>query len=155
MEDIQVYYLYRRMLPSQFDKRQGQPKSILFHLRENEDGLSVFDSRAKSPREVLQQYIDNNKLAIENGTEVEQKAAQKRLTEYPNVEAMVDKGWQIVKIPKSAITALGLELSDIDNNGHLLILGVENFNDVYPPLFINLVINGIASLVSREECLKK
>ncbi len=154
MEDLPEYYLYRRMLPSQFDKRQGQPKSILFQLRENEDGLSVFDSNVKSPREVLQLYIDNNNLALINGDETAQLAARKRLTEYPDVEAMVDKGWMIVKIPKSAVTDLGLILSEVDENGHVLILGGEKFNDIYPPLFINMLIRGVASLASREECLR-
>ena len=128
------------------------PKSLVFALRPNEEGLSVFHANIVTPRGVLQAFIDNNTANLNAEDDSICERALKSYKIYPTVETMVEEGWRIVKIPISAIIKLGFSLTEVESNGHLEIRGERELFKQCELAFVELVKKGTAQLLTKEEC---
>lgn len=167
-EQIVREIVYRRVAPKQWDRTTGTVKQELFDLRCNlegiyESGLSVYDASVISPRGVLQILIDNcSERTKLSGSEGEK--AKRRLAEIADVEALWKEGWRLIKIPVREFTKREFWLGPNDAIGHLEIRGHPRSSTDLEPVdvvhfrrhrqsFVELVDDGIAPFLSREECL--
>ena len=152
-QEPQEPFVFRRVHPQQFNSKSGLPKPQVFALRENEEGVSILHDSVVNARGALQAFIDDNTARLQDEDETARERARKNLERFPTVEAMVELGWKIVKIPVSEIEKRGFELSEIEQNGHLEIRGEpERFKECELD-FVELVQNGTARVLSDAECL--
>ena len=124
-------------------------KPQLFELRSEEKGLSVFADTV-TPRATLQAMIDFRRECLTQGD----MTAQEWLIKNPDVETLVQKsGWGVLKIPVSEFLERGFALSEVEENGHLNILGsAEQFTNSRFD-FVELVAIGVIMFLSEDECL--
>lgn len=153
-EESRETYVYRRVAPDQWN-RQGDVSAELFLLGKAIKGLSVYHADKVTPREALQALIEEKRILLASINEVYRIQAQGWILKNPDVETLVQKRWRIVKLPVSEIKAMGFELEEPDENGHLNILGESSRFDKYQDEFTELIKIGKATLLSAEECLQE
>jgi hypothetical protein len=121
----EIYFLYRRISPSQFEKKAGKPRLPAFHLRQ-EPSLSVWDSRFVTPRQILQFYIDAVREDITSEDENKAKKALNRLNSNGTTpEEMYEKGWRVVRLCEEDFIELGFSVGEPREDGHRDVLGTE------------------------------
>jgi hypothetical protein len=153
--DTPLAAVYRRVSPAQYDYRAQRIKPEVFALRPNEEGLSIFDACIVGPRGALQAFLDFYRENLNAEDEALREAAGKRLEQYPDVEAIVAKGWRVIRLPVSEIKQRGFTLTELEPNGHLEIHGDREQFLKYQLEFVQLVTEGIAPLLNEAECLVK
>ena len=103
----------------------------------------------------MQALIDDRKRRLNDADGEKARAAHEWLAKNPDVETLVAKNWRVVKIPLSAILSMGFSVEEPDADGHLNILGAASqFADRLID-FVELIIDGKATVLSADDCINE
>jgi len=153
-EEQHETYIYRRVIPNHITGKKSEVSIEAFDLGTAVKGLSVYRADVSNPRHVLQMTIEDRKHKLATATDEQSRVdSEKWLLKNPDVEALVEKGWRVIKVPVSEVIEMGFGLDVPDSNGHLNILGTPSQFADHKADFIELIKSGKATLLSATDCL--
>lgn len=121
---------YRRIKNDQWqDAARQDLQDTAFHVRDDTEGLSVFDASVASPRAVLEHLLMQwQGTAADVSLSLDkQKWAHRKLDQCgASVAGLLEQGWGVAEVTEQLFLRCGLEPSDqVDADGHLVIEGTE------------------------------
>ena len=145
---------YRRIRNDQWqDKAARTLQDIVFHVRNDVEGLSVFDAAIARPRTVLEHLLAEwSKTAEDVSLPLDkQKWARRKLNQCGNsVEGLLAQGWGVAEVPEELFLRCGLEPSvKMDPNGHLEILGTQ---EQFEEQSLEIIDDDECRVLSDDEC---
>ena len=143
---------YRRIRSNQWQDKAGRIiQDIVFHVRDDTEGLSVFDAAIAAPRAVLQHLL-NEWDKIADKSEKDRKWVVKQWEIHgASVEALVNSGWGVAEVPEALFLRCGFRPSaQVDPDGHLVFEGtVADFQEQS----LEIIDDPMCRVLSNDECL--
>ena len=146
-----IDFVFRRALPAQC-KAGKHPTAFI--PRKTETSLSVYHAGMRSPRSLLQDYL-NGQLVKRSSSVVEEiERANNMLKQYgATVEEIVANGWGVFRIGLSVFLELGFTADapipvDQPNAGHINIFGEREDFQLHAMTLANRAV-----LLTAEQCL--
>ena len=143
---------YRRIRNDQWQDKAGRTiQDTVFHVRDDTEGLSVFDATIARPHAVLQHLL-NEWDKIADRSEKDRKWVGRQWAKHgDSVETLVTSGWGVAEVPESLFMRCGFQPSaQIDPDGHLVFEGTEaDFQEQS----LEIVVDLACRVLSDDECL--
>jgi hypothetical protein len=148
---------YRRITDKQWQDADRQAiQDTAFHLKADENGLSVFDADLATPRAALENQLDIWRgIAADAGRlEKDRKWAGRKLEQCgDSVEGLVAAGFGIAEVTETLFRRYGFVPSlEIEANGHLEILGTK---EAFEEQSLEIIDDPDCRILSPEECLEE
>lgn len=143
---------YRRIRNDQWQDKAGRTiQDTVFHVRDDTEGLSVFDASIAAPRAVLQHLL-NEWDKIAGRSEKDRNWVGRQWEKHgDSVETLVANGWGVVEVPESLFVRCGFRPSaQVDPDGHLVFEGTVA---AYQEQSLEIIDNPACRVLSNDECL--
>jgi hypothetical protein len=143
-----VEAVYRRIPRDAWDD-DGKPQIKNFRLRQQDEGLSVYD--VERPRLILEALLESQRRKLTGAVDDRDRDRRKRwfLNNGETPEELVENGWGIVAVATASIVAWGFVLGSASQTGHLEIEGQRELFDVKAA-----DMRELARVLSRRDCLR-
>lgn len=151
-------FVYRRLPPGH--QKTNQARDIAFQLRkkdlaEEEPSLSLYEPSQKTPRDVLQQMLDQQMhLEQSEDPEISRRATAFLKSNGRTVEEVVKTGWRVAKVSKAAFTDGGFRIGEPDATGHYAVKAPADGAPEQAFKDHSSRIAGLATVLSVDECQK-
>ena len=145
---------YRRIRNDQWqDETRQSLQDTAFHVKDDVEGLSVFDADLATPRAVLEDQLAIWRAIAQDAgkSDKDHKWANKKLEQHGNsVEGLLEKGWGVAEVTESLFRRCGFQPSaQIDPNGHLVFEGTEA---AFEEQSLEIVADPDCRVLSEAEC---
>jgi hypothetical protein len=141
----EAVFVLRRLHVKQWDADTQEALPSGFTLRPDEPGLSVFLESVKSPRQVLEKYLEDQREKFKDDPP---KLENKLNSNGRTVEEMVDRHhWRVARVPTSSFQQTVFQIGEANEDGYLQIYGTPEDFQKYST---NIAREAI--LCTAEEC---